>query len=117
MGGEGVAQEVRVNAPGVEAGLLGQAAQDQERAGAGQRAASGVEEELRPVAAVQKGPPAAQVPAKCVRGASPERDDPLLTALADRTNEPLVEVDAALLQADGLTHSQPRAVEQLDERP
>ena len=102
---------------GLEAGLAGQAAQDQERAGAGERAALALRKSSGRWRRSRKRPAAAQVPAKRVGGASAERDDPLLAALADRTNEPLVEVDAALLEADRLAHSQARAVEQLDERP
>src|SRR6188508_2454471 len=49
---ERVAEEVRVHAPRLEPGPLGQPAQDQERTGTRERPAAGVEEELRPVAAV-----------------------------------------------------------------
>jgi hypothetical protein len=50
VGGEGVAQEVGVDARWVEPRLLGELAQDQEGAGPGERAAAGVQEQLRPVA-------------------------------------------------------------------
>ena len=50
---EGVPQQVRVDAPRLEPGLLCEAAQDQEGAGAGERAALCVEEQLGPVAAVE----------------------------------------------------------------
>ena len=53
VGRERVAQQVRVDALGLEPGLRGEAPQDQERAGAGQAAALGVEEQLGPVAAVE----------------------------------------------------------------
>jgi hypothetical protein len=55
---ERVAEEVGVHTIGVEARPLGEAAKDQERAGPGQRAAARVQEQLRPVAAVE-GRPAA----------------------------------------------------------
>ena len=113
---ERVAQQMRVDARRLEAGLLGQAAQDQERARAGQRAALGVQEELRAVAAVQERAAAAQVAAQRVGRAPAERDDALLAALADRADEALVEVDAAPLEADRLADAQARAVEELDER-
>ena len=47
---------------------------------------------------------------------SPDRDDPLLAALADDPYEPLLEVDASLLDPHRLRDAQARAVEQLDER-
>ena len=58
MGGEGMAKDVGVNAGRVETRLLGEPAEDQERAGAGEGAALGVEEELRAVAAVEVRPAA-----------------------------------------------------------
>src|SRR5690348_15300564 len=58
---ERVAQQVRVDARRVEAGLLGQLPQDQERAGAGERAALRVQEQLRPVARVEERPAAREV--------------------------------------------------------
>ena len=58
VGGEGVAQEMRVDALRFEPRLLGQLAQDQEGAGPGQGAAAGVQEELRPVARVEERSPA-----------------------------------------------------------
>src|SRR4051794_13455425 len=45
---EGVAQEMGVDALRLEAGLLSELAQDEEGAGAGERAAARVEEELGP---------------------------------------------------------------------
>ena len=46
VGGEGVAEQVGVDAARLEARLVRELAQDQEGAGAGERAALGVEEEL-----------------------------------------------------------------------
>ena len=68
VGRERVAEQVRVDALRLEAGLLGEAAQDQEGAGAGQRAALRVEEELGPVAAVEVG-----AAARRGSGAAPRR--------------------------------------------
>ena len=48
---ERVAEKVRMDALGLEARSLGEAAQDQERAGAREAAAAGVQEELRAVPA------------------------------------------------------------------
>ena len=74
-----------------------------------------VQEELGAVTSVEKRTATAQIAAKRVGCAAPQRDDPLLAALADRAHEPLVEVDAAALQSDGLADAEARAVEQLDE--
>src|SRR4051812_44991368 len=102
MGGERVPQQMRVDATGLEAGFLRELAQDQERSGAGQRPALGVQEELRPVAPVEERAPSGQVAAKRLRRRTPDGDDPLLVALADAANEPLVEVDAGPFEADRL---------------
>ena len=50
VGGERVAQEVRVDAARLQAGPLGEAAEDEERACARQRAAPRVQEEIRSMA-------------------------------------------------------------------
>src|SRR3954451_20130588 len=100
----------------LEARLLRQAAQDQEGTGAGQRAAPGVQEDLGAMSAVKERPAAAQVAAERVGGAPSERDDPLLVALSDRADESFLQVDAVLLEADRLAHTQAGAVQELDER-
>src|SRR5919199_5031184 len=53
MGRERVAQQVRMDPRGVEAGLRGETAEDEEGARTRQRAAAGVEEELGPVPRVE----------------------------------------------------------------
>src|SRR3954470_12516197 len=53
VGRERVPQDVRMDAVRVESRLLRQLAEDQERAGARERAALGVQEQLRPVPAVE----------------------------------------------------------------
>jgi hypothetical protein len=55
---ERVAEEVRMDAVRLQAGLLGQLAEDQEGAGAGQRAAAGVQEELGSAPHVEERPAA-----------------------------------------------------------
>ena len=117
VGGEGVAEEVRVDTLGVEPGLRREASDDQERTCAGERSALGVEEELRAVPAVEVRPPAGQVPPQRLDRLGPERDDALLVALADAAHEALLEVDAAALEPDGLADPEAGAVEQLDQRP
>src|SRR5581483_10348439 len=97
---EGVPQQVRVDPLRLEAGLAGQPAQDQERARACQRPALRVEEELRPVAAIEVRPAAGEVaPQRLGRGAA-DRDDAILAALAGAANEPLVEVDPRAFEPD-----------------
>ena len=114
---ERVAQQVRVDALGLEAGLLGEPAQDQERARAGERAALRVQEELGTVAAVEVGPAAGEVAAQRLGGLPPDRDDPLLarpcrcSGRAGRRGR-----RRALLQPDRLADAQAGAVEELDER-
>src|SRR5437868_15347742 len=93
----------------LEARLLGQPPQDQERAGTGKSAALRVQEELRPAAAVEERPPTCEVAAESRDRRVPDRHDPLLAALAGHANEPLVEVDAALLEPDRLRDPDPGA--------
>src|SRR5581483_8933322 len=112
---ERVPQQVRVDALGLEPRLLGDAAQDQERPGSRQRAALCVQEELRPVPAVEERPAAGEVAAERLRRGAADRDDSLLVPLADTPNEALVEVDARSLEADGLADAQTCAVQELDE--
>ena len=111
-----VPEQVGVDALGFEARLLGEPAQDQEDARARQAAALRVEEQLRPMAAVEVRPPPGEVAAQRLGGRAPDRDDPLLRPLAGRTDDPPLEVDVGLAQADRFADAQAGAVEQLDER-
>src|ERR1700730_6777664 len=54
-GRERMAQQVRVHTRGLEAGVLGEGAQQQERPGAGEPPAARVREELLPVLPVEEG--------------------------------------------------------------
>src|SRR4051812_33797733 len=112
---ERVAQQVRVDALRVQARLSGETAQDQKGAGAAERAALRVQEQLRPAAAVEVGAPAGEIALHGLCGAAPDRDDALLAPLAEAANEPLVEVDAAALERDGLPDAEAGAVEEFDE--
>ena len=67
VGRERVAQQVRMDALGIEAGPLGELAQDQEGACASERAALSVQEELGPVAPVEVRPAARQIAAQGLR--------------------------------------------------
>ena len=100
----------------LEPGLLGESAEDQERAGAGEPAALCVEEELRAMARVEERAAAREIPAQGRDRLASDRHDALLRALADAADEPRVEVDARLVQPDRLTHAEPGAVEELDQR-
>jgi len=113
---ERVAEQVRVDALGVEPGGAGEAAEDEERAGARQRAALRVEEELRTVARVEVRAAAREVAAQRVHGLAADGDDALLRALADAADDPLLEVDGGAVEPDGLADAEARAVEELDER-
>jgi hypothetical protein len=92
-----VAEQVGVDPLGVEARLLGQGAENQEGARAGQRPTARVQVELRPVAAVEKRAAPGEVPAERLRGVAADRYDPLLVALPDDAHEPVVQVDPGLL--------------------
>ena len=63
------------------------------------------------------GPAEREIAADGFGRRTPERDEALLAALAEDADDPLVEVDAALLEPDGLGDAQARAVQELDERP
>src|SRR3954447_2735847 len=95
-------EEVRVDAVRFEPGPLGDPAQDQERARAGQRPALGVQEQLRAMAPVEVGAAAGEVAAERLGGGATDRDDPLLVALADAADDSLVEVDPRPLEPDRL---------------
>ena len=103
--GEGVAQEVRVHAGGVEPRLGGQAAEDEERSRPGERASLGVEEELGPMPAVEEGAASRQVSPHRLDSLAPERDDALLVPLAQAAYEPVLEIDATAVEPDGLAHA------------
>jgi hypothetical protein len=106
-----------VHAFRLQTGLLGQASQDQEGAGARQRAALRVQEQLRSVPAVEVWPAAGQVTAECVHRLPPDRDDALLAALPDRSDQPLFQIHAGSIEPDRLTDPEARSVEELHERP
>ena len=97
-----VAEDVRMDARRVEPGLLGELAQDQERAGAGERAALRVQEQLGAVAAVEVRAPAREVAAERLGGVTADRHDPLLAALAGDPDETVVEIDPGALEPDRL---------------
>ena len=107
---------MRVHALGLEARFARELAQDEEGSGPRERAAFRVEKELRTVPAVEMRASSRQVTAECLDRFPADRDDPLLAALADRPDQPLVEVDAGLVDAESLADPQPGAVEELDER-
>ncbi len=105
-----------MDALGLEPGLLREPAQDEECARAGERPAARVQEEVRAVAAVEVGAAEREVAANGLGGRAAERDEPLLSSLADDADDAVVEVDGALLEADRLGHAQPGSVQKLDER-
>src|SRR5688572_9951843 len=114
--GERVTEETRVDPFRVEARLRREPPDDQEGAGACERAALGVEEDLRAVAPVEVGAPAGEVAPQRLDRLVPERDDALLVALAEAAHGAVLEVDAAALEPDRLAHADATAVQELDER-
>ena len=87
MGGERVAEEMGVHAARLEAGPLGEAAEDEERACARQRAATRVEEEVGAMTPVEVRAPEREVAARGLGRRPPERDESLLAALADHAHD------------------------------
>jgi hypothetical protein len=63
MRGEGMAEEVGMHPCRIESRLGGQAPEDEEGAGPGQRAALDVQEKLRAVPAIEEGPSPGEVAA------------------------------------------------------
>ena len=114
--GEPLAQEVSVHAPRLEPGRSCEAAQDEERPRAGERAALSVQEELVPVALVEVWTPPGVIAAQGVDSFPPDRNDAFLGSLADGSDEPALEIDRRAVEADGFAHAQTGPVEQLDER-
>ena len=91
-----------MDAAGLEPRALGEAAEDQEGAGAGQRASLRVQEELRPVAAVEIWASVGQVASQRVSRVTTDRHHPLLAALAGTGDEAALQVDIGLAEADRL---------------
>ena len=116
VSGERVAEKVGMNATMFETRAVGELAQDEKRAGAGQGPAARVEKELRTVPPVEVRPTEREVPANRLRRGPAERDEPLFVALAEHANDALLEGDATLPQPDRLGNTQSGAVEKLDER-
>jgi hypothetical protein len=114
---ERVPEEVRVDTRRVEPRLPREPTQDEEGARAREGAALRVQEELAPVAAVEVRPAARKVAAKRLCRLPPERDEALFVALPHAADDPVLDVDTAPLERDGLADAQPGAVEKLDERP
>ena len=112
---ERVAEEVRMDAAGLEPGLLGQPPENEERAGTSQWPALSVQEQLRPVATIEVRTPSCEIAAQRLHRTPADRHDPFLAAFANGADEAFLEVDTAALEADGLAHSQACAVEQLHE--
>ncbi len=114
---EGVAEEVGMHAARLEACAVGELSEDQERACASQRAAADVEEQLRPVAAVEMWAAEREISTNGLRSRTPEGDEALFISLPEDADDPLLEGDATLLESDRLGHAQAGAVQELDESP
>src|SRR5436309_10809905 len=105
-----------MHAPGLEPGAFGEAPQDQKRAGPSECTPLGVQEELRPVAAVEVRASVGEVAAQRVGSVTTERHDSLLVALAQAPGETLLEVDVGLGEANRLADPKAATVEELDQR-
>ena len=75
VGGERMPQQVRVHPARLETGTVGQPAQDEKRAGAGQRAAARIEKQIRAVTTVEVRPADREVAAQRLGGRPAERDE------------------------------------------
>ena len=113
---EGVAQEVRMHPARLEPCAVGQLLQDEKRARSGERASAGVQEELRPVPAVEVGPAERKVAADGLRRGPPEWDEALLRPFSEDANDALLERDAALFEPGRLRDAQTGSVQELHER-
>ena len=113
--GEGVAEEVGMHPCGIQTRLRGEAPEDEEGAGPGQRAALRVEEKLRAVPAIEERPAPGEVAAHGLYAFASERDDPLLVTLAEAANNAVVQVDPAAVEPHGLADPEPGSVEEFDE--
>src|ERR1700716_75713 len=115
MGGEGMAEQVRMDSFRLEPSRCRELAEDQERAGAGEPARLGIQETLRAVPGGHEPSSPSKVTPQCLRGLPTDRDDSLLRAFADTSHDACVEIDARLLQSYGLADPEPGAVEEFDE--
>ena len=97
-----VPQEVRVDAFGLEPGLRGQAAEDEEDSGASEWSAACIEEELLSVAPLEERPAASKVEAEGLRRLASDRNDAFLIPLAEAPDEPVLEVDRLPVEPDCL---------------
>jgi hypothetical protein len=102
VSGERVAQEVGMDALGLEACLVGESAQDEKDARAGERTAARVQEQLLPVTPVEVRPTAREVAAEGVRCLPPDRDYAFLAPLAEGPDEPVLEIDGLSVEGDRL---------------
>src|SRR3954452_8285523 len=100
--GEGMPQEMRVDALRIEARLLGEPPEDQERAGPGQCAAFRVQEQLGAMSPIEVRAPSSEVAAEGLDRVPPDWHLTLLGALPDPPHEPVVELDAVFVEPDRL---------------
>src|SRR5215469_855642 len=98
---------MRVDALGLEAGLAGEAAEDEEDAGAGERTAVRVEEQLRPLAPFEERAAAREVAAEGLNGLAADRDDAFLVPLAEAADEPVLEVDRLAVERNRFADAEP----------
>ncbi len=100
--GEGMAEQVRVNASRLETGSVGELPEDEEGTSTRERPPASVQEELGTVAPIEMWAAESQVATRGLGGGPSERYEAFLPALPDDAHDAFLDVDAALLQADGL---------------
>jgi hypothetical protein len=116
MGREGVAQRVRAHLVG-EPGRGGVALDDLVEALAREPGPAPVHEQLRlPAVADQARPAALEVDRERAGRRGPDRDEPLLVALAARAQDARLEVDVPRLERDRLRRAQAARVHDLEQR-
>ena len=87
-----------MDAAGLEAGTVGELAQDEEGAGAGERASARVQEELRAVAAVEVRAAEREIAPHGLRGRPPDGTSRSFPPFAEHADDAFLDGDAALLQ-------------------
>ncbi len=112
---ERVAQEVGVDPTRLEAGAVGQLAEDEKRPRPRERTSTRVQEQLGPVATIEMRASEGEVASDGLGGRAPEWDEALLASLAEHPDDALLDCDAAFLETGGLGDTQPGSVQELDE--
>src|SRR5207302_2535704 len=96
-----VPEEMRMDALGLEPGLVREASQYEKRSRARERSSTRVQEELRAVASIEMWASEREEPAHRLGRLPPDRYESFLATLSEGAHDTLFEVDRALLEPDG----------------